>query len=371
MKIGVVREIKPQEYRVALTPAGVHALVGLGHTVYVERGAGRGTGIPDEAYAREGAVLVERAEDVFAEADMILKVKEPQPSEYGLLRPGQVLFTYLHLAASRELTEALMDRKIVGIAYETVETPDGELPLLAPMSEVAGRMAPQEGAKYLERPQGGLGILLGGIPGVAPAHVLVIGGGTVGRNAAWVAAGMGADVTVLEIHPRKIRELAEIMPRNVRVLYSTEYALRELLPQADLVISAVLKPGAKAPRLIRREHLSTMKPGSVIVDVAIDQGGSTETSRPTTHDSPVYEVDGVVHYCVANMPGAVPRTSTWGLTNATLPYVVELAEKGWERAVRENGALAKGVNLVDGRITYRAVAEAFDLPYTPLEEMLS
>lgn len=370
MKIGVVKEVKTQEYRVALTPAGVHALMGLGHQVFVEKGAGLGTGIPDEAYAREGAVLLDRPEDVFAEADMILKVKEPQPVEYERLRPGQVLFTYLHLAASEELTRALMERQIIGIAYETVETPDGELPLLAPMSEVAGRMAPQEGAKYLERPQGGLGILLGGIPGVAPAHVLILGGGTVGRNAAWVAAGMGADVTVLEINPRKIRELAEIMPRNVKILYSTEYAIRELLPQADLVISAVLKPGAKAPKLIRKEHLATMKPGSVIVDVAIDQGGSTETSRPTTHDSPVYEVDGVVHYCVANMPGAVPRTSTWGLTNATLPYVIELAQKGWERAVRENPALAKGVNLVRGAITYQAVAEAFGLPYTPLEEVL-
>lgn len=371
MKIGVVKEIKPQEYRVALTPAGVHALVGFGHTVYVERGAGRGTGIPDEAYAREGAQLVDRPEDVFAEADIILKVKEPQPSEYEQLRPGQVLFTYLHLAASKALTEALMERNIVGIAYETVETSDGELPLLVPMSEVAGRMAPQEGAKYLERPQGGMGILLGGIPGVAPAHVLILGGGTVGRNAAWIAAGMGAEVTILEVHPRKIRSLAETLPRNVRILYSTEYAIRELLPQADLVISAILRPGARAPHLIRKEHLQTMKPGSVIVDVAIDQGGSTETSRPTTHDQPVYEVDGVVHYCVANMPGAVPRTSTWGLTNATLPYVIELAQKGWKRVVQENPALAKGVNLVEGHITYQAVAKAFDLPYTPLEDVLS
>ncbi len=369
MKIGVPREVKVQEYRVALTPAGVHALVQRGHQVFVEQGAGQGSGIPDDAYAREGATLVPRAEDVFAEAEMILKVKEPQPQEYPLLREGQILFTYLHLAASRELTQALLDRKIIGIAYETVEE-DGELPLLAPMSEVAGRMAPQEGAKYLERPQGGLGILLGGIPGVAPAHVLILGGGTVGRNAALVAAGMGAQVTILEVDPRKIRHLSDIMPRNVQILYSTEYAIRELLPRADLVISAVLKPGARAPHLIRREHLGTMKEGAVIVDVAIDQGGSTETSRPTTHNEPVYTVEGVVHYCVANMPGAVPRTSTWGLTSATLPYVLRLADMGWPDAVREHEGLRRGVNLVEGRLTYPAVAQAFQMPYTPVEELI-
>ena len=370
MIVGVPKEIKPEEYRVAITPSGVHAFTQRGHKVLIEEGAGLGSGFHDDEFKGAGAEIVKKREEIYERADLILKVKEPLPEEYPLLKEGQVLFTYLHLAASRELTEALLERKIIGIAYETVELPDGTLPLLIPMSEVAGRMAPQEGAKYLEKPHGGYGVLLGGIPGVPPAKVLIIGGGTVGSNSAWVAAGMGADVTILDINPKRLRYLSEVMPPNVKTLISTEYYIRELLPTADLVILGVLIHGAKAPKLIRREDLKRMKRGAVIVDVAIDQGGSAETSRPTTHREPVYEVDGIIHYCVANMPGAVPRTSTFGLTNVTLPYALKLADLGWERAVREDKALALGVNLLKGKITYKAVAEAFDLPYTPLEEAM-
>lgn len=369
MIVGIPREIKTEEYRVAITPSGVHSLTSRGHKVIVEKGAGLASGITDEMYQGEGAEIVDSHDEIFDRADMILKVKEPLPDEYNLVREGQVVFTYFHFAASKELTLAMMERKIVAIAYETVELDDGSLPLLIPMSEVAGRMAPQEGAKYLERPQGGLGILLGGIPGVPPAKVLIIGGGTVGTNSARIALGMGADVTVLDINTKRLRELDEVFP-NLKTMYSTPYNIREMVKDADLVILAVLIHGARAPKLITKEMLREMKPGSVIVDVAIDQGGGAETSRPTTHKDPVYEVGGIVHYCVANMPGAVPRTSTFGLTNATIPFVLELADKGWQKAAIENQALARGVNMVEGHITYEAVANAFGFEYTPIEEFL-
>ncbi len=369
MIVGVPKEIKTEEYRVAITPSGVHSLVEHGHRVVIESGAGLGSGITDDMYRREGAEIVDTHEEVFQRADMILKVKEPLPPEYELLREGQVVFTYFHFAASRELTEAMLRRKIVAVAYETVEQADGSLPLLIPMSEVAGRMAPQEGAKYIERPQGGMGILLGGVPGVPPAKVLIIGGGTVGTNAAKIALGMGADVTIMDINPVRLRYLSEIFP-SVKTMMSTPYNVRECVKQADMVILAVLIHGARAPKLITRDMLREMKEGAIIVDVAIDQGGSAETSRPTTHRDPVYTEEGVVHYCVANMPGAVPRTSTFALTNVTLPYALELADKGWQRAVQENPELARGVNMVHGHLTYKAVAEAFDLPYTPLEQVL-
>ena len=369
MIIGVPKEIKTEEYRVAITPSGVHGFVSRGHQVIIEKGAGLGSGITDEMYQAQGAEIVESHEEVFRHADMILKVKEPLPSEYDLMREGLVVFTYFHFAASQELTEAMLQKKIVAIAYETVELADGSLPLLIPMSEVAGRMAPQEGAKYLEKPQGGLGILLGGVPGVPPAKVVIIGGGTVGTNAAKVALGMGADVTIMDINPVRLRYLSEIFP-SVKTLISTPYNIRQEIQTADMVIIAVLIHGARAPKLITREMLKEMKEGAVIVDVAIDQGGGAETSRPTTHKDPVYEVDGVVHYCVANMPGAVPRTSTYALTNVTLPFAMEIADKGWEKAARENPAIAKGVNMAYGFLTYQAVAHAFSLEYTPLDQVL-
>ncbi len=369
MIIGVPKEIKTEEYRVAITPSGVHGFVSRGHQVIIEKGAGLGSGITDEMYQAQGAEIVESHEEVFRRADMILKVKEPLPSEYDLMREGLVVFTYFHFAASQELTEAMLQKKIVAIAYETVELADGSLPLLIPMSEVAGRMAPQEGAKYLEKPQGGLGILLGGVPGVPPAKVVIIGGGTVGTNAAKVALGMGADVTIMDINPVRLRYLSEIFP-SVKTLISTPYNIRQEIQTADMVIIAVLIHGARAPKLITREMLKEMKEGAVIVDVAIDQGGGAETSRPTTHKDPVYEVDGVVHYCVANMPGAVPRTSTYALTNVTLPFAMEIADKGWEKAALENPAIAKGVNMAYGFLTYQAVAHAFSLEYTPLDQVL-
>ncbi|NPA80401.1 MAG: alanine dehydrogenase [Thermotogae bacterium] len=370
MIVGVPKEIKKEEYRVAMTPAGVKELTRRGHKVLVQRTAGLGAGLKDEDYAGAGAEIVDTIEEVYERAEMIVKVKEPQPEEIPLLREGQVLFTYLHLAADENLTRALMERKIVGIAYETVETDDGFLPLLAPMSEIAGKMAPQEGAKYLEKPFGGLGVLLGGVPGVPPAKVVVIGAGSVGMSATMVAAGMGADVTLMDINVQKMRLAEEIIPANVKTLFSTEYTLTEAVKNADLVIGAVLRPGAKAPKLLTREILAGMKEGSVLVDVSIDQGGISEFSRPTTHDDPVFVAEGVVHYCVANMPGAVPRTSTFALTNSTLKYVIKLADLGWKEAVRQDKALARGVNLVFGKITHKAVAEAFGLEYTPLEEVL-
>ncbi|MEO0139790.1 MAG: alanine dehydrogenase [candidate division WOR-3 bacterium] len=370
MVIGVPKEIKTEEYRVSMTPAGVKELVKRGHKVIVQEGAGLGAGIKDEDYKGVGAEIVKNLEDVYERAEMIVKVKEPRPEEYKLLNEGHVLFTYLHLAADEGLTKALMERKIVGIAYETVETDDGYLPLLAPMSEIAGKMAPQEGAKYLEKPQGGLGVLLGGVPGVPPAKVVIIGAGTVGMSATVVAAGMGADVTLMDINVEKLRKAEEIIPANVKTLFSTEYTIREAVKNADLVIGAVLITGAKAPKILTRDVLREMKEGAVFVDVSIDQGGISEFSRPTTHKDPVFVAEGVVHYCVANMPGAVPRTSTFALTNSTLKYVIKLADMGWKEAVRSDRALARGVNLVKGYITHKAVAEAFNLDYHPIEEFI-
>lgn len=370
MVIGIPKEIKPEENRVAIVPGGVETLVHRGHKVIVERCAGLGSGFDDEEFTKAGAQISDSHEDVFAEADLVLKVKEPLPLECGLLRAGQILFTYLHLAASEELTRNLQGKKIVGIAYETVQTEDGFLPLLAPMSEIAGRMAPQEGAKYLEETYGGRGILLGGVAGVPPANVVILGGGNVGHNAARIASGMGALVTVLDSSPRKLRLLDEFFQGRITTMIADNYNIRMVTGYADLLICAVLVPGAKAPRLITREMLKTMKPGAVLVDVSIDQGGCAETSRATTHSHPIYQEEGVIHYAVSNMPGAVPRTSTRALTLNTLPYVLEIAEKGWRKAIRENPSLEKGVNLIEGKITYKAVAEAFNLAYSPLETIL-
>ncbi|HXG76102.1 MAG TPA: alanine dehydrogenase [Gaiellaceae bacterium] len=370
MRIGVVREIKPQEYRVALTPAGARELVQRGHEVLVEAGAGVGSAFPDEAYERAGARIVS-VDEAWSRAELLLKVKEPIASEYGRLREGLTLFTYLHIAADQPLTRALVDSGITAIAYETVETDSGALPLLAPMSEIAGRLAPQAGAHYLEKPKGGRGILLGGVAGVAPARVLVIGGGMVGYNAAVIAIGMGAQVTILERSVDRMRHLEEVLSGRVTLLMSSTLQIEEAVKDADLVIGAVLIPGALAPKLVTRDMLRAMKGGSVIVDVAIDQGGCTETSRPTTHDDPVYEVDGVVHYCVANMPGAVPITSTRALTNVTLPYVEAIADLGTAEAIARDPALARGVNVLGGHVTYEAVAEAHGLDYTPLDDALA
>ncbi|MEW6214849.1 MAG: alanine dehydrogenase, partial [Nitrospirota bacterium] len=336
MIIGIPKEIKPEENRVAIVPGGVETLVHKGHEVIIEKEAGIGSGFSDEEYTRAGAKIAIRREDIFAEADLILKVKEPLPEEYKLLRAGQILFTYFHLAASEKLTLNLLKRKIVGIAYETVQTEDGFLPLLAPMSEIAGRMAPQEGAKYLEKPFGGRGILLGGVAGVPPANVVILGGGTVGYNATRIALGMGASVTVLDINPRKLIRIDEIFQGRVTTMIADNYNLRMVVSYADLLIGAVLVPGAKAPKLISREMLKTMRPGAVLLDVSIDQGGCAETSRPTTHSHPIYEEEGIIHYAVANMPGAVPRTSTRALTLNTFPYVLEIVDKGWRKAAREN-----------------------------------
>lgn len=359
MIIGVPKEIKTHENRVALVPAGVIELKKHGHQILVEKNAGLGSSYPDDLYIEAGAVIVDTAAEVWQQSEMIMKVKEPIAKEYPLMREGQILFTYLHFAASQELTEAVVKSKCIAIAYETVEKADRSLPLLIPMSEVAGRMSAQEGAKYLEKAQGGRGVLLGGIPGVAPASVMVLGGGIVGVNAAKIAAGMGANVTIMDISLNRLRYLDDVMPKNVTTYFSSEGNIRELLPQMDLVIGAVLIPGAKAPHLIKRDMLSIMKPGAVIVDVAIDQGGCIETARATTHDDPIYMVDGIVHYCVANMPGAVPNTSTRGLTNVTLPYAVQLANKGWKKAISDNKELEYGLNIAEGVITYRDVAEAF------------
>jgi alanine dehydrogenase len=370
MRIGVAKEIKPQEYRVALTPAGARELVQRGHEVVVEASAGVGSAFPDEAYERAGAAIGS-VDAVWEGADLLLKVKEPISTEYPRLRGGLTLFTYLHIAADEPLTLALIDSGITAIAYETVETDQGALPLLAPMSEIAGRLAPQAGADQLEKPKGGRGILLGGVAGVAPARVLVIGGGMVGYNAAVIALGMGAQVTVLERSVDRMRFLEQILSGRVQLLMSSALQLEEAIKDADLTIGAVLIPGALAPKLITREMLGTMKESSVFVDVAIDQGGSAETSRPTTHDDPVYTVDGVIHYCVANMPGAVPITSTRALTNVTLPYVEQLADLGTIGAVTANPELARGVNTIGGKLTYEAVAEAHGMEYTPLDDALA
>ena len=365
MIIGIPKEIKNNENRVALTPAGAKELVKRGHTVYVQHTAGENSGFPDSAYETVGAKILPSINDVYQTAEMIVKVKEPIALEYPLVRKGQLVFTYFHFASDEKLTLAMMDSGSVCLAYETVENPDGTLPLLIPMSEVAGRMSIQEGARFLEKPQGGKGILLGGVPGVKPARVLVLGGGIVGYNAALMAAGMGADVTIADISLQRLRHLEEIMTANVRTLYSSTHNIETELPATDLVIGAVLIPGAKAPHLITKEMLGLMKPGSVLVDVAIDQGGCFETSHPTTHADPVYTVDGIVHYCVANIPGAVPQTSTLALTNATLPYVLELADKGWKEACKEDKTLYPGLNIIEGQIVYPAVAEAFGLPCYP------
>lgn len=366
MIVGVPREIKSDEYRVAMLPVGVEELTRRGHQVIVEAGAGLGSGLPDHDYLRHGCEMVGSAEEVYARADMIVKVKEPQPSEWTLMREGQVVFTYFHFAADRELTEAVLNTKCSAVAYETLVDDQGRLPLLTPMSEVAGRMSIQEGAKYLERPQMGRGILLGGVPGVAPANITILGGGVVGANAAKIAAGFNANVSILDINMDRLRYLDDVMPPNVDVLFSDRHTVREQISQADLVIGAVLIPGAKAPRLIEREDLKTMKPGSVIIDVAIDQGGCIETSKPTSHAEPTYVIDDVVHYCVTNMPGAVGRTSTYALCNVTLPWVIQIAEKGIETAAKELPPVAQAINMHAGKVTNQAVAGTFDLPLSEL-----
>ena len=365
MIVGVPKETKLDEYRVAILPVGVEEMIRAGHRVLVEAGAGLGSGITDQAYAQSGAELIATAAEVFAAADMVLKVKEPLPAEWPMLRPGQVVFTYFHFAADRKLTEAVLRSGATAAAYETLRDDQGRLPLLTPMSEVAGRMSIQEGAKYLERPQMGRGILLGGVPGVAPAHITILGGGIVGANAAKVAAGFGAGICLLDINMDRLRYLDDIMPANVDVLFSDRHTIREQLSRADLVIGAVLIPGAKAPRLIERADLAVMKPGSVIIDVAIDQGGCVETSRPTTHSQPTFIVDDVLHYCVTNMPGAVGRTSTYALCNVTLPWALEIANRGIARAARELKPVARSINIMDGEVTNQAVARTFDLPYRP------
>ena len=365
MIIGIPKEIKNNENRVALTPAGAKELVKRGHTVYIQHTAGENSGFPDSAYVEAGAQILPSISDVYQTAEMIVKVKEPIASEYSLVRKGQLVFTYFHFASDEKLTLAMMDSGSICLAYETVENPDGTLPLLIPMSEVAGRMSIQEGARFLEKPQGGKGILLGGVPGVKPARVWVLGGGIVGHSAALMAAGLGADVTIADISLPRLRYLEQIMPANVKTLYSSTHNIETELPYTDLVIGAVLIPGAKAPHLITKEMLQLMKAGSVLVDVAIDQGGCFETSHPTTHADPVYTVDTIVHYCVANIPGAVPQTSTLALTNATLPYILELADKGWKEACKEDKSLYPGLNIIEGKIVYPAVAEAFGLPCYP------
>lgn len=371
MTIGVPREIKPDENRVGAVPSGVELLVHNGHTVLVETQAGVGSGFTDADYSKVGAKIVPTAADVYGGADMIVKVKEPIKPEYPLIREGQVLFTYFHFAAGRELTDAIIKSKSIAIAYETVVGRDGSLPLLVPMSEVAGRMAPQEGAKYLERTMGGRGVLLGGIPGTRPADVIVLGGGVVGTNAAKIAAGFGARVTIFDRDLHRLRYLDDVMPRNTQTMMSTPSAIRDAVKHADLVIGAVLIPGAKAPGLVTRDMLPTMREGSVIVDVSVDQGGCIETTKATTHADPTYVVEGVVHYCVANMPGAVPRTSTIGLTNATLPYMLKLADLGYREALARDAGLRAGLNIHDGVITHAGVAEAFGMDYEEIDAVLA
>lgn len=365
MIVGVPKEIKRDEYRVAILPVGVEELTRAGHTVLVQSGAGLGSGIPDERYLEQGAKLIETAEEIFGAAELVMKVKEPLPAEWPLLRRGQVVFTYFHFAADRELTEAVLASGSTAVAYETLRDDQGRLPLLTPMSEVAGRMSIQEGAKYLERPQMGRGILLGGVPGVAPAHITVLGGGVVGANAAKVAAGFGASVGLLDINMDRLRYLDDVMPPNVDCLFSDRHTIREQLKRADLVIGAVLIPGAKAPRLIDRDDLKLMQPGSVIIDVAIDQGGCVATSRPTTHSEPTFIVEQVLHYCVTNMPGAVGRTSTYALCNVTLPWAMQIAKRGLVSAAGTLPPIARAVNIMDGEITNEAVASTFGQTYRP------
>lgn len=370
MLVGVLKEIKTKENRVAMTPAGVEQMIAKGHTVQVETTAGEGSGFSNQDYTNAGATIIATAKEIYDKCDMVMKVKEPLPVEYPMIRKGQIVFTYFHFAASEELTLAIKDSGCIAIAYETVETAGGALPLLTPMSEVAGRMAVHEGAKYLEKTFGGKGVLLGGVPGVEPGVVVVIGGGVVGTNAAKMACGLGAQVYMLDTNLERLRYLADVMPSNCYPMMSSPSILRNLLGKADLVIGAVLIAGAKAPKLISRDMLGLMQPGSVIVDVAIDQGGCIETAKPTTHDDPIYEVDGIVHYCVANMPGAVSSTSTMALTNATLPYALDIATKGYKKAVLESKEIAKGLNIADGKVVYPGVAEAFGLECHSVDAVL-
>jgi alanine dehydrogenase len=365
MIVGVPKEVKEDEYRVAMLPVGVEELVQRGHQVFVQTGAGVGSGLLDEAYAEAGATLVDSASEVFERAELIVKVKEPQASEFPMIRKQQAIFTYFHFAADRKLTQAMIDSQATCLAYETLRDSQGRLPLLTPMSEVAGRMSIQAGAKYLEKPQMGRGILLGGVPGVPPAHITVLGGGVVGANAARIAAGFRADVNILDVNLDRMRYLDDVMPPNVNVIYSDRYNIREQLKLADLVIGSVLIPGAKAPYLVRKDDLKLMKPGSVIIDVAIDQGGCVETSKPTTHKNPTYIVDEVLHYCVTNMPGAVGRTSTFALCNVTLPWVVQLAQSGIEKAIAQSRPLQESLNVRDGRVTNEAVAKTFGYQHEP------
>lgn len=371
MKIGIPKEIKNNESRVALTPAGAHEFIKRGHEVYIETFAGDGSGFPDKDYSQVGVQILPDADSVWNVADMIMKVKEPIEEEYSRCKEGQLVFTYFHFASSEKLTKAMIESKAICLAYETVETNEGSLPLLVPMSEVAGRMAIQEGARYLQKPVKGRGVLLGGVPGVAPGKVLVLGGGIVGVQAAKMAAGLGAHVTILDVNLKRLRYINDIMPHHVVTEFSSEYNIRKLIKTHDLIVGAVLIPGAKAPRLVTKDMLKDMRPGTVIVDVAVDQGGCVETCKPTTHEDPAFIIDDVVHYCVANMPGAVPCTSTIALTNSTLPYALELADKGWERACNENEELKKGLNVVNGDVVYKGVAEAFNLEYTDVEDVLS
>jgi len=370
MIVGILREIKIAEKRVSMTPGGVIAMVHNGHTILVEKDAGAGAGYPDSAYESAGATIIDTPAQIYKQSDMVMHVKEPQPSEYDLIKEDQIVFTYLHLAADEQQTMGLIKSKSIDIAYETIEKDNGSLPLLLPMSEVAGRMATQEAAKYLEMPQGGMGVLLGGVTGVEPATVVVIGGGVVGINAAKMACGLGAKVYILDTNLERLSYLDDVMPANCFPVMSNASILRDFILRADVVIGAVLVAGAKAPKLLTKDMLKDMKNGSVIVDVAIDQGGCFETSRPTTHDNPCYEIDGVIHYCVANMPGAVAKTSTIALTNATLPYAIQIANKGWKKAMQDNKEIKRGANIIRGKITYKAVAEAFGLEYTPIEDFL-
>ncbi|HMR56649.1 MAG TPA: alanine dehydrogenase [Cyclobacteriaceae bacterium] len=370
MIIGVPKEIKNNENRVAVTPAGTQEFIKKGHTVYVQTKAGEGSGFSDEEYKGAGAKILATAKDVFDISEMIIKVKEPIEQEYGLIKKDQLVFTYFHFASHEPLAHAMIKTGSVCLAYETVERSDRSLQLLVPMSEVAGRMSIQEGAKYLEKPLKGRGILLGGVPGVKPAKVLILGGGVVGTNAAKIAAGMGADVIITDVNLNRLRYLDDVMPKNVHTMASNDYVLRELVKTSDLIVGGVLIPGAKAPKLITRDMLKTMRPGTVLVDVAVDQGGCIETCKPTTHEDPTYIIDDIVHYCVANMPGAVPYTSTLALTNATLPYALKLANHGWKKACKDNEDLLKGLNVVQGKVVYKAVADAFNLPYTNVQEVL-
>ncbi|MGD8493904.1 MAG: alanine dehydrogenase [Desulfobacterales bacterium] len=370
MIVGILKEIKAEENRVCMTPAGVEVMRQNGHKVLVEKNAGKGSGFQNSAYKNAGAEIINTPKEIFKRAKMVMHVKEPLPAEYDLIRKDQIIFTYLHLAAAEELTRVLIKSGSIGIAYETIQKEDGSLPLLTPMSEVAGRMAIQQGAKYLEMAHGGHGVLLGGVPGVDPGTVVIIGGGVVGTNAAKMACGLGAKVYILDMNLERLRYLSDVMPSNCFLLMSKPTTVRRLIREADVVVGAVLIPGAKAPRLITREMLKTMKKGAVLVDVAIDQGGCFETSKATTHGEPIYEVEGVVHYCVANMPGAVPKTSTLALTNATLPYAVEIANKGWRKAMQQNPEIKYGANVVKGKVTYEGVAEAFGLNFTSIDNLL-